>query len=132
MVAVATSFNAPIKLVYPQPRYALNTSRPFAMLGLGDIVIPGLVVSLVLRYDMSNHAGKPLFFVRYHHDLKTLFGMHSSAMTGYAVGLISTVVVMNVFKAAQPALLYIVPSVLTFILGHAAICGEFNQVKQCV
>lgn len=55
-----------------------------------------------------------------------------SAMTGYAVGLTTTTVVMNVFNAAQPALLYIVPSVLGFVLVHAAIKGEFWQfVNYC-
>jgi len=114
MVTVATSFDAPIKLIYPHPAQQLSSiARPFAMLGLGDIVIPGLVVSLVLRYDMSHHAGKPLFF--------------TSAMTGYTVGLITTTIVMNVFKAAQPALLYIVPSVLSFILVHAAFSKELKK-----
>ena len=50
-------------------------------------------------------------------------------MTGYAVGLITTVVVMNVFKAAQPALLYIVPSILAFVFTHAALAGEFSKVR---
>ena len=49
-------------------------------------------------------------------------------MTGYTVGLITTTIVMNVFKAAQPALLYIVPSVLSFILVHAAVSGELKKV----
>ena len=66
MVTVATSFNAPIKIVYPHPAaIAKATARPFALLGLGDIVIPGLVISLVLRYDMTHHAGRPVFFTRY-------------------------------------------------------------------
>jgi len=49
-------------------------------------------------------------------------------MTGYVVGLVTTVAVMNIFKAAQPALLYIVPSVLIFVMVHAAIKGEFKKV----
>lgn len=52
-----------------------------------------------------------------------------SAMTGYTVGLITTTIVMNVFKAAQPALLYIVPSVLGFVMVHAAVSREFWKVK---
>ena len=64
MVTVATSFDAPIKLMYPHPEILAKITRPFAMLGLGDIVIPGLVVSLVLRYDVSHHAGRPAFFTR--------------------------------------------------------------------
>eukprot|EP00210_Caulerpa_lentillifera_P007217 g6904.t1 len=118
MVSVATAFNAPIKLMFPKPEAAIDAKQPYSILGLGDIVIPGIFISLVLRYDMSNHDGKPLFF--------------TSAMTGYAVGLITTTVVMNVFNAAQPALLYIVPSVLGFVLVHATIKGEFWKfVNHC-
>ena len=51
-----------------------------------------------------------------------------SCYIGYVAGLASTIVVMNVFSAAQPALLYIVPAVLGTSLGHAAINKEFNQV----
>lgn len=44
------------------------------------------------------------------------------------MGLGTTIVVMNVFEAAQPALLYIVPAVLAAVLGHAAINKQFLQV----
>uniref|UniRef100_A0A1D1Z7Y3 Minor histocompatibility antigen H13 n=1 Tax=Anthurium amnicola TaxID=1678845 RepID=A0A1D1Z7Y3_9ARAE len=37
MVSVAKSFDAPIKLLFPTS----DAARPFSMLGLGDIVIPG-------------------------------------------------------------------------------------------
>merc|ERR1712096_485766 len=54
MVTVAKSFEAPIKLVFPQDilENGLNASN-FAMLGLGDIVIPGIFIALLLRYDVS-------------------------------------------------------------------------------
>ena len=45
------------------------------------------------------------------------------------LGLGTTIVVMNVFEAAQPALLYIVPAVLAAVLGHAAINKQFLEVK---
>jgi len=64
MVSVATSFDAPIKLMFPNPTSEATTSRPYAMLGLGDIVIPGLVISLVLRYDADHHRGRSIFFTR--------------------------------------------------------------------
>ena len=52
-----------------------------------------------------------------------------SAYGGYVIGLGTTIVVMNVFEAAQPALLYIVPAVLAAVLGHAAINKQFLEVK---
>uniref|UniRef100_A0A3B4ZSF2 Histocompatibility (minor) 13 n=1 Tax=Stegastes partitus TaxID=144197 RepID=A0A3B4ZSF2_9TELE len=53
MVTVAKSFEAPIKLVFPQDllEKGLNASN-FAMLGLGDIVIPGIFIALLLRFDV--------------------------------------------------------------------------------
>lgn len=70
------------------------------MLGLGDIVIPGMFVALALRYDLGRSAdkspnvsfGKPYF---------------NAAITAYAFGLATTMVVMHTFGAAQPALLYL-------------------------
>lgn len=72
------------------------------MLGLGDIVVPGLFISLALRYDYDRHThsksrvghsfSKPYFY---------------AALFSYVAGLITTMTVMHTFKAAQPALLYL-------------------------
>lgn len=53
MVTVAKSFEAPIKLVFPQD-FLVNGvfGSHFFMLGLGDIVVPGIFISLLLRYDV--------------------------------------------------------------------------------
>ncbi|CAB4069149.1 HM13 [Lepeophtheirus salmonis] len=55
MVTVATNFEAPIKLVFPQDLMEKGVfgASNMAMLGLGDIVIPGIFVALLLRYDRS-------------------------------------------------------------------------------
>lgn len=51
MVTVAKSLDVPIKLQFP---YNWNESPPkFSMLGLGDIVIPGIFVALCLKYDID-------------------------------------------------------------------------------
>ncbi|KAJ4757165.1 Signal peptide peptidase family protein [Rhynchospora pubera] len=107
MVSVAKSFDAPIKLLFP----TADATRPFSMLGLGDIVIPGIFVALALRFDVSR--GKETRYFR-------------SAFLGYTVGLVLTIVVMNWFQAAQPALLYIVPGVLGFVATH---CLWHREVK---
>eukprot|EP00889_Picochlorum_renovo_P005404 jgi/Picre1/32434/NNA_007780.t1 len=110
MVSVAKSFDAPIKLLFPKELAAAE----FSMLGLGDIVIPGIMVAIILRYDVQKHlvtsTGKPRLFY--------------SCFLGYVIGVVATIVVMNVFKAAQPALLYIVPSVLATTFLHAYMNGE--------
>ena len=51
----AKSFDAPIKLLFPRAITDPEASRPFSMLGLGDIVIPGIFVALLLRYDVLHH-----------------------------------------------------------------------------
>uniref|UniRef100_A0A061QWF5 Minor histocompatibility antigen H13 n=1 Tax=Tetraselmis sp. GSL018 TaxID=582737 RepID=A0A061QWF5_9CHLO len=115
MVSVAKSFDAPIKLLFPRPSGV--DGRQFSMLGLGDIVVPGLFVALMLRYDV-------------HQDKST--GRSSSyfhsVFWGYVAGLVATILVMNIFEAAQPALLYIVPSVLGAVALHAASRGELLKV----
>jgi minor histocompatibility antigen H13 len=51
MVTVAKNLDIPIKLVFPY----LNAEgeEKFSMLGLGDIVIPGIFISLCLKYDVD-------------------------------------------------------------------------------
>ncbi|GLC40086.1 hypothetical protein PLESTF_000921800 [Pleodorina starrii] len=113
MVSVAKNFDGPIKLLFPRAGMLENGKRPFAMLGLGDIVIPGIFVALILRYDVQRNFRSKYF---------------RSAFCGYVAGLVATIVVMNVFQAAQPALLYIVPGVLGAVLGHAWLAREFRAV----
>lgn len=53
MVTVATKLDVPIKLLFPRPP---SPEAPdvvqLAMLGLGDIVVPGMMVGLALRFDL--------------------------------------------------------------------------------
>ncbi|CCU75255.1 peptidase A22B family [Blumeria hordei DH14] len=48
MVTVASSLDVPIKLIIPGPGRG-------SMLGLGDIVLPGIMVALALRFDLHLH-----------------------------------------------------------------------------
>ncbi|KAH0333814.1 peptidase A22B, signal peptide peptidase, partial [Aureobasidium melanogenum] len=54
MVTVATKLDVPIKLLFPRPLEdgQVAADRKLAMLGLGDIVIPGMMVGLALRFDL--------------------------------------------------------------------------------
>lgn len=113
MVSVAKNFDAPIKLLFPRLPDVVGGKRPFAMLGLGDIVIPGMFVALILRYDVAQNFATSYF---------------QSAFGGYILGLTTTIAVMHYFNAAQPALLYIVPAVLGAVFIHALIRGEFQQL----
>jgi len=109
-VSVAKNFDAPIKLLFPKS----VAQADFSMLGLGDIVIPGIMVAIVLRYDLANNNGKVKYF--------------KSCFVGYVVGITTTIFVMMTFKAAQPALLYIVPAVLLATFGHAWKDGDVEKL----
>lgn len=56
MVTVAKNLDQPIKLLIPRPDEPSKAGKPptkaYSMLGLGDIVLPGLIVGLALRFDL--------------------------------------------------------------------------------
>lgn len=98
MVTVAKSFDAPIKVLFPKD-FAENGvhATELAMLGLGDIVLPGVLVALLWRFDHAHgRAGKPYFWFTY---------------IAYLLGLLFTIVIMHTFKAAQVSRLPIISSV---------------------
>jgi minor histocompatibility antigen H13 len=115
MVTVAKSFEAPIKLVFPQDllENGLGATN-FAMLGLGDIVIPGIFIALLLRYDISLKRSSNFYFYA------TFFA--------YIAGLLTTILVMHVYKHAQPALLYLVPACLGVPLFLGLVRGDIKSM----
>ncbi|KAL4870470.1 hypothetical protein BDV12DRAFT_166018 [Aspergillus spectabilis] len=54
MVTVAKKLDVPIKLLFPRPPAPSEApdTVSLAMLGLGDIIIPGMMVGLALRFDL--------------------------------------------------------------------------------
>ena len=59
MVTVATQLDIPAKLVFPRPtRPAEDPERALFMLGLGDIILPGMMIGFALRFDLY------LFYLR--------------------------------------------------------------------
>lgn len=74
------------------------------MLGLGDIVVPGLFVALALRYDFARSGNDKRSARDFYSFDKPYF---RAAATAYAGGLITTMAVMHIWGHAQPALLYL-------------------------
>jgi minor histocompatibility antigen H13 len=119
MVTVAKSFDAPVKLLWPKDLFAEQLH--FSMLGLGDIVIPGIFIALMLRFDalrarkqkVKKNFSKPYFMFTY---------------VGYILGMATTIGVMHVFQAAQPALLYLVPYCIGSSLFAALLLGEVKEL----
>lgn len=114
MVTVAKSFDGPIKVVWPKDLMAATYS--FSMLGLGDIVIPGLFLALLLRYDVKRSKNKKHFSAPY----------FNTTFVGYILGLAITMFVMHVFRAAQPALLYLVPACILTSAVTGLVLGDFS------
>lgn len=168
MVTVAKSIDAPIKLVFPRPDSAVSDKPQYAMLGLGDVVLPGIMIGLALRFDLwifylrrqkrvqatggssevlerpkyfslagrwSDHFWSHSFFGRplwtSHADKpeppftfpKTYF---KASLTGYILGMFTTLAIMHVWGHAQPALLYLVPGVLGSLWLTALVRGELK------
>ena len=47
MMSVAQGFDAPLKIMFPVPGLGA-----YGIIGIGDVVVPGLLVSMCLRYDL--------------------------------------------------------------------------------
>lgn len=122
MVTVAKSFDGPIKLLFPVELPTATAAGKFSLLGLGDIVVPGLFVALLLRFDAVRNK------VVLHEDAVPSFSApyFLANIVSYALGLVATVFVMYYFKAAQPALLYLVPACLGGSLVVALAKAEFS------
>lgn len=116
MVTVAKSFDAPIKLMIPLDFTEKGfTSVNFGMLGLGDIVLPGLFIALLCRFDFEHHPAKRRVYFYF-------------SFISYIFGLATTIIVMHVFRAAQPALLYLVPTCVGIPLLLSLVRGEIQPL----
>ena len=141
MLTVAKGINAPIKLLFPKD-YSNPDKPQFSLLGLGDIVIPGIFVSLCLRFDFLKSLNKKHLeaLIRKEgegEDVSTMRYLMKQALEcsksyfiavniGYLLAIICTIVVMLIFDHGQPALLYLVPGCLIAVLTTALIKGELS------
>ena len=159
MTTVATTVDIPIKLSFPRPSTPAEAERgdsSLSILGLGDIVIPGMMIAHALRFDLYLHYLKQSKTVKGKVEKATYqpvsgawgerFWVGRSAagpdlrakafpktyfragLVGYSVCLIVTLLVMQISEHGQPALLYLVPGVLGALWGTAAVKGELYQM----
>ncbi|KAI5171889.1 minor histocompatibility antigen H13 [Nematocida sp. LUAm3] len=90
MIGVAKNLDVPIKIVYPWAKGTVG------MIGLGDIVIPGLYLGVAREYSKKNSTP----------------WVWRMGYLAYVVSLIITFSVVMFFKKGQPALLYICPLIV--------------------
>ena len=139
MLTVAKSIDAPIKLLFPTD---WSEEPPkFSLLGLGDIVIPGIFMAMCLRYDVLRSLNvRAVNNLAEKGDAEEVVRMLRKAAAtaprpyfngcvfGYIVAIIITVVIMIVFEHGQPALLYLVPACLGTVTINALRLGEFKSI----
>ena len=136
----------PLPMLFAIPRLG-DYQGGCSMLGLGDIVLPGLLLSFASRYDESkrlmgliaggsgrvaNNAcpegvhekGGPFCFL----CCCCKGGYFGPVMVAYAIGLLMANAAVYIMQMGQPALLYLVPCCLGTMcwMGHKA--GELNEL----
>jgi len=130
MVTVAKDLKAPIKLIFPRPAVV---ERP-NMLGLGDIVLPGIYIALLLRYDVMRTYSNINFKKITKEGLNALPPLNIRtfyfSLFWYFVALASCLISMWYFNAAQPALLYICPALIFPVMVMAYFRGDFQLLWQ--
>ena len=182
MVSVATKLEIPAKLEFPRPDVE-GIGRGLAMLGLGDVVLPGMFCGLALRFDLWMHYlrmqrrvepehvdtdgdaqedgrayevvkapyqnvtgywGDRLWMSRFVASITGSRGQTTSTnpstksqlasyafpkpyftatIIGYVIGMLSTLLAMQLTDHPQPALLYLVPGVV----GSVWLTGVFRR-----
>ncbi len=92
-----------------------------SLLGLGDIVIPGLLLSFLLRTDYSVRG--PLRILQ-----KGRIKYWTCGMIGYFLGLAFANIAVVTMNMGQPALLYLVPCTLLPVIGLAYSRSELEAL----
>jgi signal peptide peptidase-like protein 3 len=129
---VADKFNLP-HVAKSQPSLPLPgkvmipssySEEDYSMLGLGDIVLPGLLVCLSVRFDNLMNS-TPFVNNNYHYKCSNV-KYFVVAIIGYALGLLSAMIAVQITHYPQPALLYLVPSTLIPLLVKSFLQGHFK------
>mmetsp|Transcript_16105 Transcript_16105/g.11620 ORF Transcript_16105/g.11620 Transcript_16105/m.11620 type:complete len:309 (-) Transcript_16105:22-948(-) len=114
MVTVATGLDVPIKLDMPHILIDQPTSS-CSMLGLGDILIPGIFICYMARFGTEVVKSEVYYF---------------GAIFAYTVGLLTCGGFLWLMNMAQPALLYIVPALIIAVFVIGGTRGEINQLRE--
>ncbi|XP_061734250.1 signal peptide peptidase-like 2A isoform X3 [Nerophis ophidion] len=110
----ASGERIPIAMRVPRfSAWAQNVCQmQFAILGFGDVIVPGLLVAYCSRFDVWINSKNKVYFL--------------CSLIAYLLGMITTIAVMLLSDMAQPALLYLVPFTL---ITSAAVAGCRSEIK---
>lgn len=115
---LAQHLDLPVKLMFPANPLRWGPSEPVLMLGLGDIALPAMLISLLLCEDVAKwqqYSSSGVGIVGRNALRTWQFWRQSYVLPswiGYAVGMFLALGMGSVYQAAQPALLYLVPCTL--------------------
>lgn len=147
MVTVATQVEAPAKFLFAAMRESGDTRYPFSILGLGDVVVPGAFISLMREVDRGAVARVPARARPRAASKGVVVGESKgkaeldrgdrgwdsnryfySGIASYGAGLLLCFAANYITKTGQPALVYIVPTLLITACGLASSRGELAQL----
>ncbi|KAL3822118.1 hypothetical protein ACHAXA_011896 [Cyclostephanos tholiformis] len=143
----------PLPMLFAIPRIG-DYQGGSSMLGLGDIVLPGLLLSFASRFDESKRlmgmvsggsgrivannacpagaaqrrdggSANPLCFLR---SCCYGRGYYFPVMVGYAIGLFMANAAVYIMEMGQPALLYLVPCCLGTMVYMGRRAGELGDL----
>ncbi|CAF1594975.1 unnamed protein product [Adineta ricciae] len=85
-----------------------------SMLGFGDVILPGILLTFCKIFDIANDNRWPVYYIQ--------------SIVSYFVGLSLTHVALYLMNMAQPALLYLVPCILLSTILTGLIRGELREL----
>lgn len=89
------------------------------LLGLGDAVFPSLLSTYALRFDSSRS-----------NDATNIPYYFAASVAGYGLGCAACEFAPGIGSSGLPALLFIIPAMLTSVLGLSLVRGEFGDIFQ--
>ena len=157
MMTVATKIEAPVKFLFPASvSTILDKPYPYSVLGLGDIVVPGIMAALARKIDIQsdeerrilssvannkkenslmrmlnsfiNKNDQPVEPVEVLKSNKSTYSYLNSSIVGYVFGLLAAFCANEFSHRGPPALLYLVPSVIISMLYTATKNEDLNGI----
>ncbi|CAD8178969.1 unnamed protein product [Paramecium pentaurelia] len=111
---ITTTIELPIKLL--SPSLIKNCNSPYqqcSILGIGDILIVGLIIKYILKFEKLSGENSLIFF---------------SSILGYGIGLTSYFILIYYYHIQYPALFYIIPTTLLSIVIPSIVKSLFLQI----
>lgn len=130
--------NTPLPMLFAIPR--INDYRGgLSMLGLGDIVVPGLICCFAARLDATKNLvaaaqakilGVSCTDERFSKNLRqrVCSGYFSLIIVAYAIGLALANIAVYLMDQGQPALMYLVPLTLCTLVVQSKMNGELKEL----